>query len=276
MLLINLAIDAVIAVCVFASRNWLKARIERGVQYHFDAKLEQLRSDLRANEEAVKKALRESEAEISALRASLFEAAKSHREMISKRQFESIDKIWGAVNRLAPLYNLARWMSHIKLEETTEHAKTNPKVSTFFKQLLETVPKEFYSTQQDWALSEQPFVSELLWAYFLCYKSVLTYYYMRAKEFEIGIGADGSFMTNKNVDELLRKTLPAWSDYMDQFGSASYFYMLDPIRDLILAEMRAILSGIPASAESVARAREVISATREVEKDLAKERATAD
>ena len=55
-----------LAVAAFAGRNWLKAWIERDVQFSFDTKLENIRADLRDSEERLKSELRTREAEIRA------------------------------------------------------------------------------------------------------------------------------------------------------------------------------------------------------------------
>jgi hypothetical protein len=56
------------AAALFFSRQWLVARIEKGVQHGFDSRLEAIRAELRASEERLKSTLRDRENEIALLR----------------------------------------------------------------------------------------------------------------------------------------------------------------------------------------------------------------
>jgi hypothetical protein len=69
--LLSLVISAGTPLVIFLARNWLKARIEKGVQHHFDIKIESVRAELRLSEERFKSDLREKENEITTLRNEL-------------------------------------------------------------------------------------------------------------------------------------------------------------------------------------------------------------
>jgi hypothetical protein len=51
----------VVPIVIFIARHWIIARISKGVQHHFDRQIEELRTDLRKNEERYKSELRDRE-----------------------------------------------------------------------------------------------------------------------------------------------------------------------------------------------------------------------
>src|SRR3546814_19392639 len=70
---------AAIPVALFAERHWLQKRIESGVQHKFDKRLEVVRAELRAGEEALKSELRAREAQLAALRDGVL-SGRLHRQ----------------------------------------------------------------------------------------------------------------------------------------------------------------------------------------------------
>jgi hypothetical protein len=66
--LISLIVSISLPAIGLLARNWVKARIEKGVQHRFDVKIEAVRAELRKSEESFKSDLRDKEAEIATLR----------------------------------------------------------------------------------------------------------------------------------------------------------------------------------------------------------------
>src|SRR5262249_21937940 len=66
--IISFALWVLVPFGMFVGRHWIIARISKGVQHHFDRKIEELRAELRKGEEQLKSELRDKEAEIAALR----------------------------------------------------------------------------------------------------------------------------------------------------------------------------------------------------------------
>jgi hypothetical protein len=92
--LVSLATPAV----VFAGRHFILAVISKGVQHGFDVKIENVRIELRNNEERFKSELRDKESEIARLRNSVLSGNASRQSMLDKRRFEAVEKIWTATN----------------------------------------------------------------------------------------------------------------------------------------------------------------------------------
>jgi hypothetical protein len=78
---------SILAICIsvglpVATRNWLVAWISKGVQHRFDVRLEELRAELRKNEERVKSDLRNKEDEISTLRNSVLSGSAGRQALL--------------------------------------------------------------------------------------------------------------------------------------------------------------------------------------------------
>jgi hypothetical protein len=78
---------------IFISKKWLIARVEKGVQYSFDMKLEAVRADFRASEERLKSDLRNKESEIDLLRANVLSGRASRQQLLDKRRFEAVERV---------------------------------------------------------------------------------------------------------------------------------------------------------------------------------------
>ena len=99
---VSLGVSVGTPVAFFVGRNWLKARIEKGVQHHFDRQIEGVRAEFRQNEERLKSDLRDRESEISALRNAVLDGSASRQSMLDKRRFKAAERIWTAVTRIGP------------------------------------------------------------------------------------------------------------------------------------------------------------------------------
>jgi hypothetical protein len=120
--ILSIALWVALPVTVFLARNWLLAWISKGVQHHFDAKLEELRAELRKNEELFKSDLRDKEAEISTLRNTVLSGSAGRQALLDKRRFEAVEKVWAAVNDLGRLKVLSGIMAALNYKAVAKEA----------------------------------------------------------------------------------------------------------------------------------------------------------
>src|SRR5690348_12086054 len=107
---VSIVLWVLASVGVFVARHWIVAQISKGVQHNFDRQIEELRAELRRNEERFKSDLRDKEGEIAALRNTVLSGSVSRQTLLDKRRFEAVEKVWTAVNDMAPLKGLAGFM----------------------------------------------------------------------------------------------------------------------------------------------------------------------
>src|SRR3546814_294627 len=105
---------AAIPVALFAGRHWLQKRIESGVQHKFDKRLEVVRAELRAGEEALKSELRAREAQLAALRDGVLSGRLHRQNLLEERRLQAAERIWAAVIDLQKYKNSAATMAVLK------------------------------------------------------------------------------------------------------------------------------------------------------------------
>ena len=168
--LLAFVFQLIFVVALWFTRHWWLAWINRSVQHGFDTRLEQLRSELRGSEERVKSELRDNEAEIGALRNAVLSGSANRQSLLDKRRFEAVEKIWFAVNELGKYKMQSGMMAALNLKALAKQL-TRSEMQQFCKILEDTAPplKEY----KDGARDEQPFVSELAWAYYSAYRATM-------------------------------------------------------------------------------------------------------
>lgn len=258
---------AVLAFVLYLGRNWIKAGIEKSVQYRFDAKIETLRTELRHNEERFISELRMKEAEISALRDGVLSGRANRQALLDKRRIEAVERVWRAVMELAPYKVISAQMTVIKFDAAAEDTPQNPDLRKFFKTIGNVIPDR--KPPDNPAKNEQPFVSPIAWAHFSAYQAVLVHAYLMVKVLEWGIKDAGNLIKTESVGDLLKTALPYMKQYIDEHGSAGYHYLLDKLEAKLLAELRIMLEGEDIDKASVEQSAKIMKAVDKVSADNA-------
>jgi hypothetical protein len=266
---ISLGLIILASAALLASKNWIIARITRGVQHGFDIKLEEIRTTLRNNEEQFRSGLRAKETEIDALRNNVLSGSASRQTLLDKRRFEAVEKIWTAVNDLAPLRNLYQMMAHLYYDALAKQVR-DPKIQQFLSTLDTTG-----SDQQNWknvARDERPFVPEITWAYFSAYTTLLTFNLVRYKTLKLGIEEPQKFFNTENVKNILKAALPHHAQFIDgEQDPGAYYYLIEEIETMLLNELRRILDGKEASIASAEQGKEILNTIQKIKDEKAKE-----
>jgi hypothetical protein len=234
-------------IAVFAGRNLLKAYIERGVQHQFDIKIEAVRSELR-----------NSEAEVSSLRSAVLSGSAGRQSLLDKRRFEAVEKIWTAVNDFAHLRMLSEMMTTLDFKQMSSEVN-HPEMRQVVK-FLETTAPPIEQMKKNVARDEQPFVTDLAWAYFVAYKSILMGGYIRLQTLKAGL---------QNADKILIAALPHQAEFIEQNDPEMYHFLLEELEGYLLAELRKILDGADADQMSIQRSKVIMKAVKEVDQERA-------
>ena len=179
----SLGLTVAVSIILFASKNWIIARITKDVQHDFDVKLENIRAALKNNEEQLKSALREKELEIEALRTSVLSGSAGRQALLDKRRFEAVEKIWTAVNDFTPLKGLYQMTASLNYDAIAKQIN-NPKIQQFLGTIITTAadPRNIKNVARD----ERPFVPEISWSYFDAYITLLYFNFARFETLKLG------------------------------------------------------------------------------------------
>jgi hypothetical protein len=266
--LLSICISLGVPVAIFLARNWLVAWISNSVQHRFNVKIEELRAELRKSEEGFKSDLRDKEAEISALRNSVLGGSASRQALLDKRRFESVERVWTAVNDLGgQLKGLSLWMSVLNYKVLAKEA-SDPKVQEFLSSFGKTVPE--FQQIKDVARDERPYLPELAWAYFSAYSMILTTIYARYMVLRTGLPEAERYLSTDALKKILKATLPHCSDWIDENEPERYYHLLEQIELRLLMELRKILEGKQADEADATRAKAIMEMVRRAEEESEK------
>jgi hypothetical protein len=252
----TLSATALIAVLAWLSRSVIETRLRASVQHEFNQKLETLRADLRKSEEAFKADLRAKENQIEALRSGALSGLISRQAVLDKRRMEAIEQLWDAIEKLAPLKMQASMMASVKYEEAVKYSGKDPKVRSFFETIGNTCPPE--KLQKTDAHKSRPFVSELAWALFSAYQAILLDGLFKIQILKNGLSS--AFLKPDHVTTLTKAALPGYSDYIDKYGEAGCYHLLDILEAELLKELRRIMTGEESDKASLEQANKIMQA----------------
>jgi hypothetical protein len=244
---------------IFVARNWLSDWISKGVQHGFDVKMEELRAEVRKNEERFKSDLRDREAEIATLRADVFAGSASRRSLLDKRRFEAAEKVWTAVNDLAQLKGLSNTMAILNFKAMAKEA-SNPKMQLFLSTIGGVAPD--IDKLKNVARDERLFLPEIAWAYFFAYTTILYRAFTRFKVLRIGLDDADKYLTNDGTKTILKAALPHQSKWIDEHEPETYHFLLEEIEGYLLTELRKILEGKDADQTAATRAKQIMEAIK--------------
>lgn len=250
-----------IAALAWLLRSIIETRLRASVQHEFNEKLESFRADLRQSEEGFKADLRAKENQIEALRSGALSGLVSRQTVLDKRRMEAIEQLWGAIEKLAPLKMPASMMACVKYEWASERAAQDQKVRKFFETIANTCPPEKFPKTD--AHRSRPFVSDLAWALFSAYLAILGGSIGKLQILKNGLPRD--ILKADHVTAATKAALPTYSAYIDKYGDAGCYQLLDILEAELLKELRRILAGEESDKASVEQASKIMQAVAKLQ-----------
>lgn len=242
--------STLIAVLLWFTRNLLITRLTKSVSHEYDKKLTHLKADLD---------LRASE--ISSIQKSILEGVFIRQKLLYERKLNAIDQLWNNVVSLSPAKNTSSIMLSIPYEKVMDHAKSDPKVQEIFKMIdgEKDTKKDLGFLGIENAKKVRPYLSELSWALFSAYHTILTMGVMRMEMLKTGIDVpvgEGSL-------DIVKKALPHHTEYIEKYGLNGMYYLLEEIEQSILRELKRIQKGEESDKESIEMAQSITNAIKE-------------
>ena len=256
--------SALVLVVLWLARGLIEVRLKSSVQNEFDTKLERIRSDLRQSEESLKAQVREKEAEIGTLRETSMAALAARRSALDKRRMEACDHLWEQMIMLQKFHGLVAIVSALSDAQIIERAR----YSADFRNKIELMTTAF--RQEDLAKingnSAQPYVSELAWALFNAYQTIVSFAFAQ-KHIMVG-GLNGNLLNSGRLASLLTTALPEKAAEISQLGDAAGAKFLPDIAQNLLIELKRILDGRAEDEAGITRASELLQLSRAVQNSV--------
>lgn len=249
--------SALLGVAMSIAGLLLRTRLVKSVQHEFNEKLESIRAAHKKDEEAFKAELASREAQLSVLRNYLVSGMSGRQVIVEKRRIKAVDELWDSVLSLAPLKNIASIMSKINFETALKHAETDPNTRRFFDDI--GMGFDIKALRPYSAPKARPFLSQMSWALFEAYRSVLYQALIKYQMAKSGLN-EPQLIERTRIKELLMIALPHQVDYIDQCRDGEYFYLVDELESLVLVELTKMIQGVESDKASLERASDILKA----------------
>jgi len=261
----------VMAAALFFGRQWLVARIVKGVQHGFVSRLEAIRAELRASEERLKSTLRDRENEIALLRNTVLAGSASRQSLLDKRRFEAVERVWTTVNNMAGHFRLlSEFMARMNIDEMAKDVG-DPRMKKALSMFSPPDMTKFKNVARD----ERPFLPELAWAYYSAYSSILFGNLMVFKLLESGVSPNKMLKKDRSKD-VLKAALPHQSTWIDDTPPEMYHFLLEELEDRLLSELRNILDGVQADQAAAQKAKDILKAVSLADREVEEAAASAE
>lgn len=237
---LNLAFLVAMSLLVFFLRHRIQRWATRGIEHHYDKKLEEIRSELRRKEEALRAQFHQRSKDLDTLKSPAIQVLTAREKSLAEREIQALEIIWGAVERLAPMKTAARFMQSFNLEELCKVGSLDHETTGFFKQIADVVGiKRLQPTD---AHRTRPFVPEACWMKFAAYQAIGNTAIVWLTMLSSGI-ADRKFIKESDVRDLIGGALPHQLPLLEKFGSGAMFLLMEELEQAVLAEVVKALRG---------------------------------
>jgi len=248
-------------------RSVISTRLKSSVQHEFNEKLEKLRTTLRNSEQSFKADLKSKENEIGILRNGAIAKLSSRSEVLDRRRIDAVEQLWAAVMALAPAKAVSATMAVIKFDAAVKVAVDNPKAREMFAKIGGKFNKQkMYTNDAD---KVRPFVTDIAWAMFSAYRSIVAAAVIRFELLKTGLDIP-KIVDTAAIDKLITAALPHQAEYVKKFGADAYYYLLDELESRLLEELRKMLQGAESDKETVEQAAKIIKESELVMASISK------
>lgn len=260
----SISTTSVLAIAIWLGRRLIENRLKATVQHEFAHKLEEIKANLRENEEKFKASLREKEVEIGALRNGTLAGLSNRQMALDKRRLEAIDHIWAAVVQTNKYKVVIDIMKGINFSATAERAISDPKINNLFSTFDILLPNK--STDMTNAESARPYISQNAWALFQGYRSLIAFAYAQFTVIKTGVGSD--ILDFDRFKSLMKAILPHHADNIDSYGEAYCYMLSDEIENKLLYELQYIARGTAEDELGIKRAAEILKLSKDVQRSM--------
>jgi hypothetical protein len=230
----------------------------------FERQIEKLRSELKQHEQKLIAQLNADQADIEALRVGALSALNNRNAILTQKKIEAAEMVWSAMIELRSLLPVAQLMTVIKFKSAADGAKNNPRIKEMFEQL--GVAYNVKAPTGVGASQYRLFVSKKAWSYFNAYQIIIYDTFVQFQAIKLGVGsnlyADGA------VHDIVKTTLPEFSDLIEKNRNISLYFMLEPLQEFLLSELQTMLNGSADDHQAVSMASEILRISAQAHQDI--------
>lgn len=260
--------SSVTLVLAWLCQILISTRLENSVKHDYEIRMENLKLELTKNEELFKADLSRKQTEIDALRSGALSGIVKRQEIQFEKAVSAAELVWAAIVSLAPGKNVCSTMAIIKFDAFAKEAARDESFRKLASAMVGHAKPEILMRID--ATKARPFVSDLLWAYFSAYHSIISQAIIKAGSLQTGLDKDYSDV--EKITKVVIAALPHQEEYIKKFGPSAFFYLLDELEIRIIQEIRNLLKGESADKESIERAAKILKETHLLQENETKKK----
>jgi hypothetical protein len=249
--------SSLLALALWLLRKLISTRLTQSVKNEFDSKLEDLKSELRQKEDQIK-----------SLQQGALSGLVSRQSKMYEKRIEAIEQIWEAKSQLSKGVHLVHSMALLKFEISSEESVKNPNFRAFMETIGGNLELSDFNLES--AKKCRPFISDLAWAYYSAYQTIIFHAYIKMDVLRKGIDNPEKYINFEGSDKLLKTTLPHYAALIEEHGDAVHHHFLEEIEKLLLSELRNIQLGHDSDMENTKKAAAIIREADEILKSTNK------
>lgn len=253
---------ALFSFTLWLFRNLIKTRLVNAVKHEYDAKIENLKTELRKSEEVFKAELRVKESQMEALRSGALSSIATRQQLVFERQLKAIEGIWESVILLGRPRLASYILAVINIESAAKESKENDLVRGFFSKFS---INDLNGLNSDAAIRCRPFAYPLSWAYFSAYQAIVMQGVLVLKMLSEGIYNE-KFIKTEVTKKLVLAALPHQEEFINERGVHAVYYLLDELQDRLLLSFQLVLNSEVYDKETLERSAEIIKLSAELMK----------
>ena len=259
----TLSTATLFAVVLWLSRNWLIARLKSSIKFEYDARLEDLRAELKRKESELENQIRRREQDINDLRQTAIAALQNRETAVSDRRIAAVDQLWASVIAMRKARASLQMMSVLKFEAVSEEIERDANLQQVMSVMFQDADFEIFTDKG--AQTARPFVTDLAWSIYSAYQAILMH--AVTKQYLLKSGIDGrKYFNFEAATELVKAVLPHYSELLDEHGDAVHHLLIDEVERLLLTELKNVFSGVDSDEESINRAANILKLSNQVMK----------
>lgn len=259
------AVQAVVAVLFLFFRDRLSEWFAGAIRYRYDAKLEELRSDLSRQADAYHAQTKARDQELASLREGALSALLSRQSGLDQRRLEAVDRLWCHAVKHAKRKSLVIMLSYLDMNKMSKLASGRSQEAKSFQEFGEGLWKAFNLedglTTED-AAHERPFVTPIAWALYSAYSTICSLPVMQLAVLKSGFESEG-MLDDKAMILVVKAALPDHTELLNKFGTKSFPHLLPLLEQRLLNEL---LSGLDAHARPMERIQQAADILEAVDK----------
>lgn len=239
-------------------RDFFSRKLTKTVEYRFERRLEQFKSDIRENEKDVEQ-----------IRDFLTLARRERDSALQKKRFEAAENMLRVRQQLSRLSMLVEYMKTFNIPEMMK-SDDQERISEFLKALVLPlkIDENIYKIGEIERFNAELYLDHKTLQAFDCYQSIILHAAVTIKVLESPIKDKDSLLREGILAKKIINAVPMSKDGFDKYGEVFAFHWLEYFYEEILRSLRHELFGDASAIKDAEAVKRLALDTRQAQIDV--------